>query len=196
VANAERVELPVQDKTAPLDENLVKALYDELSEIINDPESTENYSRILRRQIGRHPAIKTAEFGAAVTQLLTEPIEGGPVTMFTRQPLTRDALIRWYLLTTLAISGHGSVDPALITQSAELKSNSSGKHFDPSVAAIVAVGWIGQNDKTTIDALMQRLNNSSDPAWVRSDVVGALSALTQQQFAYDVPAWNQWWQSQ
>ena len=99
-------------------------------------------------------------------------------------------------MTTLAISGHGSVDPALITQSAELQSHRSGKHFDPSVAAIVAVGWIGQNDKSTIGALMQRLNNNSDPAWIKSDVIGALTALTQQRFAYDVAAWNQWWQSQ
>ena len=196
VNDAQRIELPKENKNDSLDKALVKALYDELSEIINDPESTANYSRILRRQIGRHPSIKTAEFGAAVTQLLSEPIEDGPVTMFTRLPLRREALIKYYLLTTLAISGHGSVDPALITQSAELQSHRSGKHFDPSVAAIVAVGWIGQNDKSTISALMQRLNNNSDPAWVKSDVIGALTALTQQRFAYDVAAWNQWWQSQ
>jgi len=196
VVDAETAELPVKNESAPLDESLVEALYNEMSEIISDPESTADYSRILRRKIGRHPSIKTAEFGAAVTRLLSEPIEDGQVTMFTRQPLTREALIRWYLLTTLAISGHGSVDPEWIGDGVELEAHSSGKHFDPSVAAIVAVGWIGQNDKPTIDALIQRLNQDSDPAWIKSDVIGSLTALTEQQFAYDVTAWNQWWQSQ
>ncbi len=189
-------ELPEVEKTGSLDEEKVRALYSEMSAIINDPNSTANYSRILRRQIGRHPDIKSAEFGAAVTQLLSDPIEDAQVTMFTRQPLSKEALIHWYLLTTMAISGHGTVDPALITNGVELKSHRSGKHFDPSVAAIVAVGWIGQDDKPTISALMQRLNSDSDPAWIKSDVIGALTALTQQRYAYDVPAWNKWWQSQ
>ena len=196
VTDEPQAELPVENKADRLDESLVNALYSELSEIINDPNSTDNYSRVMRRQIGRHPNIKTAEFGAAVTQLLSDPLEDAEVTMFTRQPLSRKALIHWYLLTTMAISGHGSVDPSVITNGVELKSHSSGKHFDPSIAAIVAVGWIGQNDKPTIDALMQRLNNDSDPAWIKSDVIGSLTALTQQRFAYDFAAWNKWWGSQ
>ena len=196
VTAAAPVRLLPEIKTGSLDKSLVKEIYNELSAIIDDPASTDNYSRIMRRGIGRHAKIKTPEFGAAVTRLLSEPIKDAEVVMFTRVPLSREALIRWYLLTTLAISGHGSVDPAWINQVGELKSNRSGKHFDPSIAAIVAVGWIGQNDKPTISALMQRLNNKSDPAWIKSDVIGALSALTQQQYAYDVKGWNQWWKSQ
>ena len=196
VPGAPSQKLPEVIKPDSLDESLVTSLYNELSEIINDPQSTDNYSRILRRQVGRHPAIKTAEFGAAVTRLLSEPFDDTPVTMFTRQPLTRAALIRWYLLTTMAISGHGTVNPEWITNRTELSSHRSGKHFDPSVAAIVAVGWIGQNDKATIDALMQRLNENEDPAWLKSDLIGALTSLTKQQFAYDTQAWNQWWQGQ
>jgi len=180
----------------PPDQNKVDSFYRELTEIANDLENTEGYSRGLRRKIGRHPDIKTLEFGIALTRVLKDNFAAGEVTMFNQQTMSRETLIRWYLLTTMAISGHGTVDPEWIKKYADLPDSRSGKLFDPSVAAIVAVGWIGQNDKATINALVQRLNEKETPVWLQADLIGSLSALTEKRFAYDIEAWNQWWRSQ
>jgi len=188
--------LPIVRSPDELDDSLVQSLYDELFELILDSESTTSYARALRRQLGRHPQIGTPEFGAAVTRLLSVGVNGPPVTMFTRQSIGRQDLIRWYLLTTLAINGHGRVDPAWLNSADSLDVPPSGKVFSPTIAAIVATGWLNQNDNATLDALFKRLNRKSDPHWLKADVVGALTALTNERFGYDTEAWNQWWQDQ
>ena len=53
-----------------------------------------------------------------------------------------------------------------------------------------------RDSSNTINALVQRLNRQTDPVWVRADVIGALTAVTGQRFAYDIDQWNQWWESQ
>ena len=57
----------------------------------------------------------------------------------------------------------------------------------------MGVAQIGRDDQDTIDALIQRLDEANDPLWLRGDVIGALTALTGQRFAYDVDAWQAWW---
>ena len=44
------------------------------------------------------------------------------------------------------------------------------------------------------EALMDRLDFETDPDWLTGDVIGALSALTEQRFGYDLAAWRAWWQ--
>ncbi|MGF1514430.1 MAG: hypothetical protein ACFB5Z_12155 [Elainellaceae cyanobacterium] len=53
---------------------------------------------------------------------------------------------------------------------------------------------IGQSDRETISALIQRMTEAEDPLWITGDVVGALSALTGKSFGYDRAAWQVWWQ--
>jgi len=48
----------------------------------------------------------------------------------------------------------------------------------------------------TLDALFKRLGNASDPFWVKADVIGALTALTDKRFGYDTDSWNAWWEAQ
>jgi hypothetical protein len=38
-----------------------------------------------------------------------------------------------------------------------------------------------------------RLDRAADPAWLRGDIIGALSAVTGKGFGYDIGAWSQWW---
>lgn len=189
-------ELKLESEPQDLDPALTETLYQEIQKIIKDPQSTDNYARALRRNLGRHPAIKTPEFGAALTRVLGESIEGPPTTMFTGQSIKHQDLVRWFLITTLAINGNGRVDPDWISLETELQVPDSSKVFDPSIASIVASGWLKQNDKQTLRALITRLNRTSDPLWVKADVIGALTAITNQRFAYDVSAWNLWWSRQ
>ncbi len=49
------------------------------------------------------------------------------------------------------------------------------------------------DDRTTLDALIERLGRDEDPLWLRGDAVGALTELTGQRFAYDFEAWRAWW---
>jgi len=188
--------LATNSKEPELDSALVASLVNELLDIIKDPESTANRARMLRRKLGRHSQLKTPEFGAALTRVLATPIDGPPITMFTGRTIAREDLIRWYLITTLAINGHGRIDPALIRSTGELVVPQSAKLFNPSIAAIVAVGWLEQSDRETLASLMARLNSETDPEWVKADVIGALTALTDQRFGYELAQWNAWWSSQ
>ena len=188
--------LPVEAESAELDSELVDSLYKDLLDIISDPENTASYARILRRNLGRHPELKTPEFGAALMRVLSVPIEGEPTTMFTGQSISRQDLIHWFLITTLAINGHGRIEPVWINSGPDLIVPDSKKVFDPSIASIVASGWLQQDDKPLLKELFIRLNNTSDPLWVKSDIIGALTAITEQRFGYDVSAWNLWWSRQ
>jgi len=189
--------LPEKISSARLDQSLVDKIVDELSEIIQDPANMTDNARGLRNAFARHPDLYLAEFGAALTHLLTLPVEDRQVTMFTGVSVSQYDLVNWYLLTALAINGHGEFDPTWINKkSANFKAigeNTSGKIFEPAVAAIVAAGWINQKDPETLSALMQRLNDKADPQWIKSDVIGALTVLSQERFGYDVEQWNQWW---
>jgi len=155
----ESVTLPHVAKPVELDTSLVQSLYDELFELVMDPQSTGNYARALRRQLASHPQIKTPEFGAALTKLLSVSTDGEPITMFNDQTISHQDLIRWYLVSALAINGHGRIDPSWFNPAGELTVPSSGKLFNPSIAAIVASGWLKQNDHATLAALFERLNN-------------------------------------
>jgi len=71
--------------------------------------------------------------------------------------------------------------------------NPAEKYYATAPAAIWTAGQIGQHDAATIDALVARLERRDDPLWLTGDVVGALTALTGERFAYDRAAWRDWW---
>lgn len=171
----------------------VEALTAELTGLITDPASTDNYAGIIRNKLARHPQLLQPEFGAAITNLLSLPLDQSSVKMFTQVPVTRENLIRWYMLTSMAINGYGRVDPLWINRPYNGADHSSGKMFDPAIAAIVTAGWLKQGDRQTLAALMARLNRKDDPSWVTADVIGALTAITNERFAYDTDGWNRWW---
>jgi hypothetical protein len=70
--------------------------------------------------------------------------------------------------------------------------NSYEKYFEPPMVAIHAVAQSRQGDAATVDALLERLDYSDDPDWLRSHIIGALTAATGQHFGYDIAAWKAW----
>ncbi|MGI9371497.1 MAG: hypothetical protein ACR2OJ_03300 [Hyphomicrobiales bacterium] len=75
------------------------------------------------------------------------------------------------------------------------KSNTFEKYIDAQPIAIWAAANAHQNDRPTIDEFVKRLDAKDDPLWLRSQIIGALTRLTGQHFAYDVDAWQNWWNS-
>jgi hypothetical protein len=132
--------------------------------------------------------------------------------------ITAEMLGRWILLWGMSLSDTGDVafdwlnafSTAQVSPAGEsyaaaqvplewlnepwtTPANPAEKYYATVPAAIWTVGRIGQNDRATIDALIARLERQDDPLWLAGDVVGALTALTGQRFAYDRAAWRDWW---
>ncbi len=101
---------------------------------------------------------------------------------------------RWVLLWGMALAGEGHVPIALLEQPWTQRANRPEKYFSAPPAAMWAVSLIGQRDRATIDALIERLSRD-DPLWLRGDAIGALCAVTGRCFGYDVAAWQDWWQA-
>ena len=112
---------------------------------------------------------------------------GGRVSISSR------TLRRWQLLWGMTLTGAGRVPPELIAEPWTAPQNTAEKYFDSPPAAMRAAAAIGQNDRATIDALVERLGRDDDPLWLRGDAVGALSELTDRRFGYDFDAWRDWW---
>jgi hypothetical protein len=125
---------------------------------------------------------------------LDSPFPNQTVTMFGGK-LTPGAvnLGRHILLWGMGVAGRGRVPGALLERPGSLISNGPQKWFDSLPMALFAVSWVGQNDSATVSTLIDRLDRAADPAWLRGDIIGALSAVTGKRFGYDIGAWRQWW---
>jgi len=152
-----------------------------------------------------------AGHGMAIRDLVFRAARAGPPAGFFEQRLGRGlpdqtlSLIggavevpaadfgRWILLWGMAVAGQGRVPLDLIEAPWSAPANRSEKYFEIAPAAVWAATLAGQDDRVTVDALIGRLDRPGDPDWLRGDVVGALTALTGQRFAYDVTAWRAWW---
>ena len=93
----------------------------------------------------------------------------------------------------MAHNGRGKVPVDLISAPWQAPQNDAEKYFESPPAAAWAAAEIGQNDPATLEALIGRLNRDGDPDWLKGDMIGALTVLTGQRFAYDVAAWKRWW---
>ena len=106
-----------------------------------------------------------------------------------------ETLGHWILLWGMSVAGTGVVPIDWLSQAWTLPANPAEKYYGTAPAAIWTAGEIGQNDAATIGALIARLDRPDDPLWLTGDVVGALTALTGQRFAYDRAAWRNWWRT-
>ena len=112
---------------------------------------------------------------------------GGQVTISTA------TLARWNLLWAMARIGHGQVPLSYLTAPWTAMSNRAEKYFDLAPLAAWTIAQLNQSGHETIDALISRLTRDDDPLWLTGDVIGALSAITDQRFGYDTAAWRRWW---
>lgn len=175
----------------------LKSLDEETAKLISvqgDPASYARHAKGLRDLVFRLASSRTPE--GFFTARLEGPWPAGELSLIggavTAPP---SKLGRWVLLWGMALAGKGPVPVEYLREPWTAPANRSEKYFETAPAAIWAVAVIRQGDRATIDALIERLTFDDDPAWLRGDVVGALSALTDQRFAYDLPAWQDWWHS-
>lgn len=96
------------------------------------------------------------------------------------------------VLASMADARQPGVPLRYLRQSWRSEPNSYEKYFEPPMAAINAVAWSRQGDPATVDTLLTRLDTPGDPDWLRSQIIGALTAATGQHFGYDVAAWRAW----
>ncbi|MCP5082686.1 MAG: hypothetical protein GY948_13445 [Alphaproteobacteria bacterium] len=99
------------------------------------------------------------------------------------------------LLWGMGLAGHQNVPPTLLAVPWSKPKNPPEKYFAPILTGLWAISVSGQNDKATIDALIARLGESTDPDWLQSQIIGTLTAITSQRFAYNIDAWRDWWQA-
>jgi hypothetical protein len=160
-----------------------------LNEAISKPDSYRTRFRDLAygwARAGPAPGF----FGAALDSRFPDQ----KVTMFGGA-LTPSAanLGRHILLWGMGVAGRGRVPVALLERPWNQVSNRPQKWFDSLPMALFAVSWAGQNDSATVASLIGRLDRAADPAWLRGDIIGALSAVTGKRFGYDIGVWRQWW---
>jgi hypothetical protein len=166
----------------------------ELDGALSDPASYDSHGRVLRNLVyraalaGPPPGFFSGRLSSGVPDRRLTLI-GGKVSSNAGQ------LARWILLWGMAVAGEGHVPLALISKPWAAPPNPSEKYFESSLAAIWAAGEIGQDDRATIDVLIDRLERPDDPPWLLGDLVGALTALTGERFGFDAAAWRAWWQA-
>ena len=135
--------------------------------------------------------------GAALTARLEAPFPERSLTFYGGQvKVGAAALARWNLLWILAQQGGGQVSPSLLAVPWDLPANRPEKYFHPAPAAAWTMAQLGQADTASLAALVARLNFPGDPDWLAGDIVGALTALTEQRFGHDYDAWLSWWVQQ
>ncbi len=106
---------------------------------------------------------------------------------------------RALLLFGITLQGEGALSETkripldLLKTSWTREPNRAEKYFDTLPFALSAIGSAKQNDRATIEALINRLAEEDDPLWLTGDVIGALTAVTDQRYAYDLDAWRSWW---
>ncbi|MGF1522275.1 MAG: hypothetical protein ACFBSF_08160 [Leptolyngbyaceae cyanobacterium] len=140
---------------------------------------------------------QTALAGEQLSQQLDSALPQETAMLFennVQEPATD--VVRWYLLWAIGLNGQGRVPIDLLTQPWTTPSNDREKYWQTVPAAAWTIAQIGQSDRATLAALIERLSASEDPLWLTGDIVGALSALTGQTFGYDSAAWQNWWRSQ
>lgn len=179
------------------DESAVPRLLTTLNRALADPDAYQNYGAGLRAALWPLAHYRSERVGAAVSERLAGPFPNLSLQLFDeRFVVTATDMARWGLLRVIALNGYGRVPPALIRQPWSVATNDPEKYMEPVSAAAWTAAQIGQADAETIQALLDRLDAPDDPPWLIGDIVGALTALTDQRFGYDVAAWRRWWARQ
>jgi hypothetical protein len=164
-----------------------------LKQALGDP---GRYDRGLRIRFGPLALSEDPKIGAALGRMLTGTFPNAEATMFGSRRFPAPKMARWYILWAMAHNGHGRVPVELIAAPWEAPKNGAEKYFESAPAAAWAAAELGQKDDKTLAALISRLDRSGDPVWLKGDIIGALTVLTGQRFAYDVAAWQRWWRAQ
>ncbi len=173
------------------------ALLGRLDRLLADPRNYRNQGPEIVKALRTLALYRSPAVGRALAERLGRPYPGAMQQLFGGQSSAPSAQVaRWYLLWGLAMNGRGRVPAKLIAGPWNIKRNGAEKYLAAPPAAAWAAARLGQRDPATIGALVARLGRTGDPDWLEGDIVGALSTLTGQRFAYDRTAWRRWWRAQ
>jgi hypothetical protein len=168
------------------------SLAEAVSRALADPESYAGHAAALRDQV--YDLARSRPPPEVFERLLRQPMPGNELSLIGgKVRLPAGKLGQWIVLWGMTVGGSGRVPPAVIGEPWTAPENPSEKYFELPPAAIEAVAAVGQRDAATITTLIERLDYRDDPPWLRGDVVGALTALTERDFGYDTEAWRKWW---
>ncbi|MCI0430254.1 MAG: hypothetical protein L0210_06900 [Rhodospirillales bacterium] len=183
--------LPAEQAVPPGD---ASPNFDILDRALLDPDSYRNHGERLRDILYALAVSRPAGLGEELSKRLDGPFPKLVVPTFGgSMTATATDIARTHLLWAMAVARVGHVPTALLLAPWTAPPNRPEKYFKPQPFAIWTAAALGQNERPTIEALISRLEQPTDPDWLQGDVVGALTALTGERFAYDVEAWRRWW---
>lgn len=179
-----------------------EALGEVLAEVDGAIANPSTYSRgdsqdVLATVLKPFALSQTATVGEVLSQRLNASLPQDMAQLFegkVTEP-ARDVL-QWYLLWAMGLNGQGQVPPELLGVPWTTPQNDREKYWQSAPASAWTMAQVGQSDRETIAALINRLSFEEDPLWLKGDVVGALTVLTQESFGYDEAAWQDWWAEQ
>ncbi len=191
--DSQRIPLPEQagSSNRPFD---LQAERDRLLEALR---TLENYDRHGRGLLDTIRSILSANPpDGFFTSMLEAPVPDEEIEMFGGQfSVPAGDIATWQLYAAIGLNGEKTVPLTLLQNRWTHQPNGPQKWMDPLLIGLHAIQRTGQNDRATLDALVQRLDEAGDPDWLRSQVTGTLVAITGQRFAYDIAAWKSWWRS-
>lgn len=163
-----------------------------LDEALRIPVNYENHGRALRDIVS--PWLNADPPDDFFARRLGGPFPPGEVEIFGGQrSVARAEIGRWVLLWAMAVSRTGRVPVSLFTVPWSEAPNRPQKWFHPTPMALHAAQWLSQSDRTSLDALVTRLDQPSDPDWLRHEVMTTLATLTGQPLPWKPEAWRAWW---
>lgn len=169
---------------------------DELQRLLESLDRTLGDVEIYRQGRHRTDALRRlalggdAAVGAELLRRLDRPYPEDEISIIGGNlKLPAQRIARHYLMWAMAMNGKGRVPLDWFDVPFEATPNRSQKYLHPVEAAAWAAAAIGQDDRHTVRAMIDRLAREDDPQWLKGDLVGALSVLTKNRFGYDFEAW-------
>lgn len=181
---------------APLPEQHRLVRPDDLQQLLASLDRSLGDIEIYRQGRHRTDALRRlalggdAAVGAELLRRLDAPYPDDAISIIggnLKLPARRIA--RWYLMWAMAMNGKGRVPLDWFEAPFSEPPNRSQKFLHPVEAAAWAAAEIGQDDRQTVLAIINRLAQRDDPLWLKGDLIGALTVLTGKRFGYDFEAW-------
>ncbi|MBI4366700.1 MAG: hypothetical protein HY543_07780 [Deltaproteobacteria bacterium] len=184
------------DAPATAANDLLEDLLAELDRVLGDLGSLEAHGGTLLDVLEPIVRLRSPAAGDALVRRLGGVSAGPQRVRFAGRTVGLAEKADWQLLWAMARTGHGRVPLELLMRPWTERPNRGEKYVAAPPGAAWVAGELKQSDPATLAALIAHLGRPGDPAWLRGDIIGALTALTGQRFGYDIAAWQAWWAKQ
>ena len=169
-----------------------ESAYLSIKDSLASPNAYQNHARSLRSEI--NAVLQSNPPSEFFTSLLSAAVPDIDIDIFGgRATAAASDMAKWFILGAMARQGIGTVPVQILSTSWRRSENRPQKWFAPLLIGLYAVQVSGQNDRATIETLINRLREADDPPWLSSQVTGSLSSITGQSFAYDIGGLIDWW---